>query len=145
MTRVGFYLVSSDDSSASNHLAAVLAEKALQRGHRIFVLARDESHAQELHTIFWSFRPDAFLPVSLSHERANSAIVIGYSSPTPEHHDCLINLSMTTDNFASRFKRVVEIVTQQAQHLDAMRNAWRWYQQRGFTLEKHDVTLPNRV
>jgi DNA polymerase-3 subunit chi len=145
MTRVGFYVVQSDDSSASYRVAAVLAEKALNRGHRIFVLARDETHAQELHEIFWSFRNDAFLPVSLSHERADSAIVIGHSSPSPEHHDCLINLSLKIDNFASRFQRVVEIVTQQTEHLDAMRDAWRWYKHRGFTLEKHDVTLPNHV
>lgn len=145
MTRVGFYVVQSDDTLASHRVAAVLAEKALNRGHRIFVLARDESHAQELYDIFWSFRHDAFLPVSLWHERATSAIVIGHSNPTPEHHDCLINLSMTTDNFASRFQRIVEIVTQQAHHLEAMRDAWRWYKHRGFTLEKHDVAPPNHV
>lgn len=145
MTKVGFYVVQSSEVTASHRVAAVLAEKALNRGHRIFVLTRDESHAREVHDIFWSFRDDAFLPVSLSHERADSAIVIGHSSPTPEHHDCLINLSLTTDNFASRFQRIVEIVTQQSQHLDAMRDAWRWYKHRGFTLEKHDVTLPNHV
>ncbi len=145
MTKVGFYVVQSDATTASHRVAAVLAEKALNRGHRIFVLARDESHALELHDTFWSFRQDAFLPVSLSHERVDSAIVIGHSSPTPDHHDCLINLSMSTDNFASRFHRIVEIVTQQSQHLDAMREAWRWYKHRGFTIEKHDVTLPNHV
>jgi DNA polymerase-3 subunit chi len=145
MTRVGFYVVQSDSASACHHVAAVLAEKALRQGHRIYVLARDKHHAQELHDTFWSFRPDAFLPASLSEDRRTAAIVIGHTHPTPEHHDCLINLSLKTDNFASRFKRIVEIVTQQASHLDAMRDAWRWYKHRGFTLEKHDVALPDHV
>ncbi len=145
MTRVGFYVVQSDDALASHRVAAVLAEKALQRGHKIYVLTRDQGHAQEVYEVFWSYRQDAFLPVSLSTERKVSAIVIGHSDPSPEHHDCLINLSMQTDNFASRFERIVEIVTQQSSHLDAMRDAWRWYKQRGFSLEKHDVALPNHV
>jgi DNA polymerase-3 subunit chi len=145
MTRVGFYVVQDASLEAANHVAAVLAEKAFQRGHRIFVLTQDLRHSEAVHAAFWSFRRDGFLPCTLGDSDAHSPIVIHHDLPTANHHDCLINLSLKTDSFASRFQRIVEIVTQQESHLNAMREAWRWYKHRGFRLEKHDVARPNPV
>ena len=145
MTRVGFYVVQSTDQNASNLLAAILAEKALKQGHRVLVLAQNQAHAEALYNELWSFRADGFLPVSLEADEGATQICIGCDVPASHFNDCLINLSLATANFASRFQRVCEIVTQQDQHLEAMREAWRWYKHRGFALEKHDVSLPNRV
>lgn len=145
MTRVGFYVVQSSDQDASNLVAAILAEKAFKQGHRVFVLAQNKAHAQALYAELWSFRADCFLPVSLETDEGETQICIGSDVPASHFNDCLLNLSLATANFASRFQRVCEIVTQQDEHLEAMREAWRWYKHRGFTLEKHDVSLPNRV
>jgi len=145
MTRVGFYVVQDASPEAASLVAAVLAEKALQRGHRIFVLTQNLDHSEAVHTAFWNFKRDGFLPCSLGDSDADSPIVIHHDLPAANHHDCLINLSLKTDSFASRFQRIVEIVTQQETHLDAMREAWRWYKHRGFRLEKHDVARPNPV
>jgi len=41
--------------------------------------------------------------------------------------------------FFSRFERVAEVVTQEPDHLEALRAAWRFYKDRGYPLQKYDV------
>ena len=76
MTRVGFYVVQSTDQNASNLLAAILAEKAFKQGHRVFVLAQNQAHAEALYNELLSFRADCFLPVSLEADEGATQICI---------------------------------------------------------------------
>ena len=56
-----------------------------------------------------------------------------------KHTDLLINLQLDIPAFFSRFARVAEVVTQDATSLQALRSSWRFYQERGYQLEKHDL------
>ncbi len=139
MTRVGFYVVQSAAPGQRLTVAARLADKAFQQGHRIFINAADETQANELNELLWSFRPASFLPHGLLGQEHCDTIAIGWGQEPENHNDLLINLQLTIPSFFSRFQRVAEVVTQEPEHLAALRDSWRFYKARGYHLDKHDL------
>ena len=51
----------------------------------------------------------------------------------------LINLSHQVPEFFSRFERVTEIVVQSPAVTESTRNNYRFYRDRGYPLESHDL------
>ena len=139
MTLVGFYVVQTAETGQRLQVAARLADKAFQRGHRIFINATDEAQARELDQLLWSFRPAGFLPHGLYGEPHSDTITIGWGQEPDNHNDLLINLQLQIPPFFSRFQRVAEVVTQEAASLAALRESWKFYKERGYQLEKHDL------
>ncbi len=62
-----------------------------------------------------------------------------YLSHSGDHNDLLINLQLDVPPFFSRFQRVAEVVTQDDASLTALRQSWKFYKDRGYQLEKHDL------
>jgi DNA polymerase-3 subunit chi len=122
-------------------VAARLADKAWQQGHRVFINATDERQARELDELLWSYRPASFLPHALLGQEQHEPVVIGWGQDPRTHDDFLINLQLDIAPFFSRFHRVAEVVTQDPASLEALRAAWRFYRDRGYQLEKHDLPL----
>ena len=139
MTLVGFYVVQTSDPGQRLRVAARLADKAFQRGHRIFINATDEAQASELNELLWSFRPASFLPHGLHGQEHSETIAIGWGQEPNNHNDLLINLQLEIPSFFSRFARVAEVVTQEPDSLAALRKSWTFYKERGYQLEKHDL------
>jgi len=141
VTRVGFYVVQTNDHGQRLHVAARLADKAFQQGHKIYINAPDESQARELDKLLWSFRPSSFLPHGLDGEEHSENIAIGWGQEPKSHNDLLINLDLEIPHFFSRFSRVAEVVTQDPTSLAALRKSWAFYKERGYQLEKHDLKV----
>ena len=139
MTRVGFYMVQAADLGQRLQVAARLADKAFQQGHRIFINAADEAQARTLDELLWSFRPASFLPHGLQGQEHSDTIAIGWGQEPLDHNDLLINLQLDIPPFFSRFQRVAEVVTQDPDSLQALRESWKFYKERGYQLEKHDL------
>jgi DNA polymerase-3 subunit chi len=139
VTRVGFYVVQAADQAQRLHVAVRLADKAFQRGHRIFINAADEAQARTLDELLWTYRPASFLPHGLHGQEQSEAIAIGWGQEPQDHNDLLINLQLGIPGFFSRFRRVAEVVTQDPDSLDALRRSWTFYKERGYQLEKHDL------
>jgi len=139
VTRVGFYVVQAAESGQRLHVAARLADKAYARGHRVYINAADKPQAQALDELLWGFRPASFLPHALAGDPQSEQIAIGWGQDPGKHTDLLINLQLDIPAFFSRFARVAEVVTQDATSLQALRSSWRFYQERGYQLEKHDL------
>jgi|TARA_B110000240_G_scaffold142843_1_gene158051 DNA polymerase-3 subunit chi len=139
MTLVGFYVVQTSDPGQRLRVAARLADKAFQRGHRIFINATDEAQATEINELLWSFRPASFLPHGLHGQEHSETIAIGWGQEPNNHNDLLINLQLEIPSFFSRFARVAEVVTQEPDSLAALRKSWTFYKERGYQLEKHDL------
>ncbi len=116
-----------------------LADKAFQQGHRIFINAVDEAQARTLDELLWSFRPASFLPHGLHGQEHSDTIAIGWGQEPDNHNDLLINLQLDIPSFFSRFARVAEVVTQDPASLQALRESWKFYKERGYQLEKHDL------
>lgn len=120
-------------------VAVRLADKAFQRGHRIFINAADEDQARALDELMWSFRPSSFLPHGLHGQEHSDTVAIGWGQEPHNHSDLLINLQLEIPSFFSRFQRVAEVVTQDPDSLEALRASWTFYKERGYQLEKHDL------
>ena len=116
-------------------VAVRLADKAFQRGHRIFINAADEDQARALDELMWSFRPSSFLPHGLHGQEHSDTVAIGWGQEPHNHSDLLINLQLEIPSFFSRFQRVAEVVTQDPDSLEALRASWTFYKERGYQLE----------
>jgi DNA polymerase-3 subunit chi len=139
MTLVGFYVVQAAEQGQRLRVAVRLADKAFQQGHRIFINAVDEAQARTLDELLWSFRPASFLPHGLHGQEHSETIAIGWGQEPDKHNDLLINLQLDIPSFFSRFARVAEVVTQDPASLQALRESWKFYKERGYQLEKHDL------
>jgi len=141
VTEVDFYVIQSPDPQQRLRIAARLADKAFHRGHRIHIHARDEEQARRLDRLLWEFRPSSFLPHGLAGTPGSERVAIGWQEETVAHDDLLINLGLGIAPFFSRFTRVAEVVTQDPGSLQALREAWRFYRDRGYSLKKHDLAV----
>ncbi|MFV0476595.1 MAG: DNA polymerase III subunit chi [Parahaliea sp.] len=139
MTRVGFYVVQAAGEPERLRVAARLTDKAFSHGHRIYINAASEHQARELDTLLWQFRPESFLPHGLCGQAGSDNIAIGWGQEPADHDDFLINLQLDIPAFFGRFHRVAEVVTQDETSLQALRVSWRFYRERGYALEKHDL------
>ena len=59
MTQVDFYVLPQSGSFTVGEAVGRLAEKALSRGHRIFVHVSDEQQGHHLDSELWAFRLNA--------------------------------------------------------------------------------------
>ena len=139
MPRSDFYVLPTDEIEARRHFLCKVLEKVHGLGHRIYIRTPDEASARQLDQLLWDYRPDAFLPHSLIAEGLDSAVEIGYGDSRPEHREVFVNLELETDPLALEFERVIEVVVQQPEVLDATRSNYRIYQQNGFEIHMNDM------
>ena len=132
MTRVDFY-VASDEVA---RVACRLAEKAWKLGHKVYVHASDPTEAQRLVELMWTFRDVAFVPHSLSDD---APVRIGHAAPPDGFDDLLLNLADEVPAFFSKFERVAEIVGGDDAAKANARERFRFYRDRGYELETHQV------
>ena len=139
MTRVDFYVVKSSGAEARLSVAARLTEKALGRGHRVFINCDSRDQLDTLDDYLWRFKPSSFVPHCPASSDAGEQVVLGFEDVPGSHNDVLINLALAPPSFFARFERVAEVVTQDENSLQALRDAWRHYKDRGYPLTKHDL------
>lgn len=140
MTQVDFYILPQEATIARFHYACRLAEKACQRGHHIVMAVDDEEQASNLSEYLWSFKPESFLPHQKQDETAVKApIRLQWDQDNDTHHDILINLGHRVPDGFSRFKRLMEIVVQDASCLEATRLHFQFYRERGYPLKSHKI------
>ena len=140
MTRVDFYVLPGTGSLTTHAAVGRIAEKALSRGHQIFVQAKDEAAATALHDSLWTFREASFLPHAIAGTDDGEPLIIGWDEPPVEQDDVLINTTGAVPGHFARFGRLAEIVAPDAATLEASREAWRFYRDRGYPLAKHDLS-----
>ncbi len=142
MTRVDFYLLHGSNRQEREKLACRLTEKAWKLGHKIYLHSGSESESRQLDDLLWSFRAKSFVP----HDQLESCdgtaapVLLGYAEePALSVHDVLINLSAAVPTFFSRFERVIELINEDETIRKAGRDRYRFYQERGYTLNTHNI------
>lgn len=142
MTRVDFYILEDSAAAARQRFVCRLAEKAWQQGHNIYIHTDDASQSNQLDEMLWTFRAESFLPHSLDNATDADMVQvhIGHSEEPLHHDDVLINLGREVPLFFSRFKRVAEIISAEEPERQAGRERYRFYRERGYPLESHNIT-----
>lgn len=143
MTRVDFYLTQTSLRNQVLNTACRLAEKASRQGHHIFIHTDDETQAQQMNELLWTFRQTSFVPHALIEAgetpSANDKIVIGHDHDPQFKHDVMINLAASIPDFFSRFERVAEIVSGDESQRSEARERFKFYRDRGYELSTHDI------
>ena len=144
MTRIDFYILDRPASDARLLLACRLAEKAVEQNYEVVINAASESESLRLDELLWTFSQGSFLPHRRLDDKGAAEegehVLIGCGQePGPRHSDLLINLALAVPPFFSTFQRVAEIVSAGDENKSAGRERFRYYRDRGYELQTHQV------
>lgn len=132
MPRIEFYVLSSATAAERLRAACQLAMKAWRAGLPVFVRGCDAQQCAELDELLWRFKAESFVPHSLHQDDAQAPVVIGLDEQPAHAQGVLINLSSSLSPHVEDFSRVIEIVNQEPELLNACRENFRSYRQRGY-------------
>ena len=144
MTQVDFYILDSDSDDARLRLACRIVDKANEADQHVFINAASDIDAQKLDELLWTFSQGSFIPHRIVREGADTVsaepVIIGLNrSPLGERWDLMINLAADVPEFFSRYRRVAEVVDGNAARRAQSRERYRFYRDRGYTLNTHQV------
>ena len=147
MTQIDFYILSDSAVVSGELFACKLADKAYHLKHKVYIHTAGEPQANHLDELLWTFNPGSFLPhaLNLPHPdlqdpAVQTPILIGHDQQQSiMHHDVLINLTPEVPAFFSQFERVAEIVYGDENMRNAARSRYKFYRDRGYTLNTHNL------
>lgn len=141
MTRVDFYVSPATDDELRLRLACRIAEKAYNLSHHVYIHSDDPHLCQKMDDMLWTFRQGSFIPHGLgsSADDPLAPVVIGHGEPPALRPEVLINLAGDVPDFFSRFERIAEIVAGNEQTRQAARSRFKFYRDRGYPLETHEL------
>lgn len=144
MTQIDFYILSGDTDRARLELCCRIADKAMQREHHVFINSATEQESRQLDELLWTFSQGSFVPHAVvggaAAEPPPEPVLIGCdTAPVSDHWDVLINLTSSVPEWFSRYERVVEVVDAQPKRRDEGRERFRFYRDRGYPLNTHQL------
>ena len=142
MARVDFYVLAQVDERARHMLACKLAEKAWRLENTVYIHARNQSDAERLDQLLWTFRDGSFVPHGLAGRddgTENSPIMVGSDDQGIGTRDLLINLCDDIPPFMESFARVAELVTSDDTCRQASRKRYAAYRDQGHELNTHNL------
>ena len=137
MTKVTFYKLLGDQSLALA-LVCQLVQKSLKANQQVLCLVYDSLVAQQLDEKLWAFNSASFLPHAQGVDQTPVAISCGLEPG--EHHQVLINFQHQIPTWFSSFDRVIEIIYKQPDYEQAKRDNFRFYKERSYQLDFHDLS-----
>lgn len=140
-TRVDFYVLESADNGGRDIAVCRLAQKAFANGHRVYIRTPDQSTAQRLDDLLWTFNQGSFIPHAV-HPAGNDndyAVLIGGDEPPAAFNDVLIQLAPEPPAVFERFQRVLEVVGPAEDDKQSGRNRFRFYREKGCTPSTHTL------
>ena len=140
MTLIDFYIMSDRKPDAHQLLACKITEKAYKKGHKIYIHTESEQQSNSMDKLLWTFRGGSFIPHSVtSKNEIDTPVLIGHDSEPECIPDVLINLSQEVPGFFSRFERVAEVITEDAEQKKKGRERYKFYRDRGYELRSHNL------
>ena len=144
MTQVDFYILESDSDDARLRLTCRIVDKATEADQHVFINATSDIDAQKLDELLWTFSQGSFIPHRIVRGGADTVplepVTIGLNrTPLGERWDLMINLAAHVPEFFSRYRRVAEVVDGNATRRAQSRDRYRFYRDRGYTLNTHQV------
>ena len=123
-------------------VACQLSNKVLRDKRKMMVFAPDESVAAKIDRLLWTTPPLGFLPhCAVDHAlAAQTPIVISCDADKLAYDDVLLNLHNEVQPFFSRYQRLIEIVSTDADDSAAARKRYKFYQDRGYAIKSHNLS-----
>lgn len=137
MTSVDFY-THVDDKLL---FACQITAKAVAKKQPVLIYA-EPREAAALDALLWTTPALGFIPhCGPAHKlAAETPVIIAHEPHDFHHHDVLVNLRAEWPPFFSRFERLIEIVSTDDGDRTAARERWKFYKDRGYALNSHDMS-----
>jgi DNA polymerase III subunit chi len=136
-TRVDFYV----DAENKFAVAARIAQKSLGAGTRLAIFAPDEGTADQIDRSLWSVSPNSFIAHAKEESplASESPVVIlqEISSRATFDYPILVNLTDALPAETMAFKRIIEIVTLDAEDKASARKRFKAYRELGCEMLTH--------
>ncbi len=141
MTRVDFYILQDVGPDARHRFTCKLTEKAYKQGHQVYINTASDRQMKQLDDLLWTFRDGSFIPHDCycSGEHTAEGVLLGHDVEPDGPSDVLINLANDIPPFFSRFNRVAELVAGDDAERESARTRYRFYKDRGYTLNTHKL------
>jgi DNA polymerase-3 subunit chi len=137
VTKVTFYKLAEGQHIAYK-LVCQLIKKAYSANQQVLCLVVDDQAAQQLDQMLWEIEPEAFIPHGIGTDQM--PVAISTAAEPGEHHQLLINLQAEIPTWFSRFDRVIELVQPESEQEQIKRENFRFYKERGYALDFHDIS-----
>ena len=141
MTRVDFYILQDSRADARHEFTCKFTEKAYKQGHKVYINTASDQQLRQLDELLWTFRGGSFLPHKCygDGESDEQPILLGHAVEPDGPDDVLVNLADDIPDFFSRFNRVAELVGNDDAQRENARDRYRFYKDRGYTLNSHKL------
>lgn len=137
--QVDFYVLTNAQASAGR-LACKLSLMAWEQGHRVAVVAEDESAARALDELMWDYPQSRFLPHERNAGDSDVPVSIVLSADAAgSGRDVLINLAGDAVQDPSGLRRLLEIVPSEERLRAASREKFRHYRTLGLEPGHHEI------
>lgn len=138
MTRIDFFFEAEDKLQVACRLSA----KAAQQKRRVLIYAADETAAQAIDRMLWTWQATGFVPHCMTRSplAAQTPVLITHDPQDTPHDEVLLNLHSQWPPAFSRFQRLVEIVGRDEADRKAARERFRFYRDRGYEIANHDLS-----
>jgi len=147
--QVDFYILGKVDHTAKFKYACRIAQKAYLQGLKVYLQTECQEQNTEIDMLLWTFSQGSFIP----HTIANNAsanwqhfpVQLGHTLDNSENGDgeveldVLISLVSDPPQAHSRFKRVIDLVTDFPEEKASGRNRFRYYRDQGIEPKTHPV------
>lgn len=137
MTRIDFYIEAVDKVE----VACRLVTKAVAQKLRVLIFSSDEERLQRANKLLWTQPAIGFIPHCMAHEpiAVETPVLLARTADNPPHDQVLVNLDDQWPASFARFERLVEIVSQDESDKEAARLRFRFYKDRGYKIETHNL------
>jgi DNA polymerase-3 subunit chi len=144
VTRIDFYILSSDSLDARLRFACRIADKAYQQRQNVVLYAGSPVEAQQLDELLWTYSQSSFVPHRIVRTDpptppAEPVLIVHGDPPLELPVDCMINLDTRVPETFSRYLRVAEIVDAEPARREQGRERFRFYRDRGYELKTYDI------
>lgn len=141
--RADFYLITSPRFAQEPLLLVCeLARKAHASGQPCLVLCASQAQAEALDDLLWAFDEASFIPHQIANiDDPESDVDAEVLLATPETDVALrpLLINLRDSPVTGDFQRVLEVVPPDPAARQPLRERWRAYQARGFTLNKYEL------
>jgi DNA polymerase III subunit chi len=138
MTKIDFYYHVENKFQTACSLSA----KAYARGMKVLAFCADAEASQKFSRMLWTAPALSFIPHCTADDKLApvTPVIVDHAGANPIHDDVLINLRTERPPFFSRFQRLVDIVTLDEEDRELARDRFKFYRDRGYAIENHDLS-----
>ncbi len=137
MTEIDFAFSAPDRLNT----ACQIATKRHRAGQKLVVYCRDANRLTAFDRMLWALDDISFVPHVWADDPLASAtpVVLTRSDADTPHHEWLLNLDDEWPPIYTRFSRLIEVVSNDPADREAARLRWRFYQECGHQIVRHDL------